>query len=63
MASYEVRATPADPYRMLACRSLTDARVFDLIAPDGTRLALHDFGGAGETVLLVPGLCGYFLGG
>ncbi|GIH08686.1 alpha/beta hydrolase [Rhizocola hellebori] len=31
----------------------------DLRSSDGTRLALHDFGGAGEPVLLLPGLCGY----
>ncbi|MEV4627111.1 alpha/beta hydrolase [Micromonospora sp. NPDC049523] len=31
----------------------------DLRAADGTRLALHDFGGAGPPVLLLPGLCGY----
>ncbi|MEV6597940.1 alpha/beta hydrolase [Actinoplanes sp. NPDC051346] len=33
--------------------------MIDLSAPDGTRLALHDFGGSGRPVLLVPGLCGY----
>ncbi|MFK3979840.1 alpha/beta fold hydrolase [Micromonospora sp. NPDC050397] len=26
---------------------------------DGTRLALHDFGGTGPAVLLLPGLCGH----
>ncbi|MBV1853312.1 alpha/beta fold hydrolase [Catellatospora tritici] len=38
---------------------MTDARVIDLHSPDGTRLALHDFGGTGDAVLLLPGLCGY----
>jgi pimeloyl-ACP methyl ester carboxylesterase len=33
--------------------------VTDLSAPDGTRLALHDFGGSGPPVLLLPGLCGH----
>ncbi len=33
--------------------------MIDLRSPDGTRLALHDFGGSGEPVLLLPGLCGY----
>ncbi|GAB3985616.1 alpha/beta hydrolase [Plantactinospora veratri] len=31
----------------------------DLYAPDGTRLALHDLGGGGTPVLLLPGLCGH----
>ncbi|MDW5327499.1 alpha/beta hydrolase [Plantactinospora sp. KLBMP9567] len=31
----------------------------DLLTPDGTRLALHDLGGAGRPVLLLPGLCGH----
>ncbi|MEO3929326.1 alpha/beta hydrolase [Micromonosporaceae bacterium B7E4] len=31
----------------------------DLYAPDGTRLALHDLGGAGTPVLLLSGLCGH----
>ncbi|MBE1492552.1 alpha/beta fold hydrolase [Plantactinospora soyae] len=31
----------------------------DLYARDGTRLALHDFGGSGAPVLLLPGLCGH----
>lgn len=33
--------------------------MIDVHAPDGTRLALHDFGGSGHPVLLLPGLCGY----
>lgn len=30
-----------------------------LHSSDGTRLAFHDFGGTGEPLLLIPGLCGY----
>ncbi|MFE0589078.1 alpha/beta fold hydrolase [Micromonospora echinospora] len=33
--------------------------VIELTATDGVHLALHDFGGAGEPVLLLPGLCGH----
>ncbi|MFI6820468.1 alpha/beta fold hydrolase [Micromonospora sp. NPDC050187] len=33
--------------------------MIDLTTTDGTRLALHDLGGAGEPVLLLPGLCGH----
>lgn len=34
-------------------------RRHDVLAPDGARLAVWDFGGDGPPVLLIPGLCGY----